>query len=171
MSVHAYPTRAMCGDYLRAAAGAIPCLSLLAALPLARPAAAVLAGLAALFGGFALRTALRHRSRIEMSETALSAVGRRGAPVAWAALDGMRLAYYAPRREREGWMQLVVRAGRAKLSLDSRIEGFALLVARAAEAAAARRLPLDPATRANLAALGLPVAAPPALLSGVGEPA
>jgi hypothetical protein len=59
-------------------------------------------------------------------------------------------------------MQVELRARRAVLRLDSRIEGFDLLVARAAGAAAARGLPLDRATAANLSALGIdrPAAAP-----------
>jgi hypothetical protein len=167
MTVHTYPTAAMSGDYLRAACGAIPCLAILLAVPLAPPVMAAVGSLAALFAAFGIRTALHHRSRIEMTETALSASGPLGANIPWTALDGMKLAYYSARRDRgDGWMQLVLRAGRARLSLDSRIEGFPLLVAQAARAAAARRLTLNPATLANLEALGIAATGPTA-----GEPA
>jgi hypothetical protein len=164
MTVHTYPSLAMSGDYLRAVAGVIGCLARLAAVPLAPLAMAMVSGAAALFGAFGIRTLLRHCSRIEVTETALSASGLLGVKtIPWAALDGMRLAYYAIRRDGGGgWMQLVLRAGRSKVSPDSRIEGFALLVARAAGAAAARRLPLDRATLANLEALGLAPVAPAA---------
>ncbi|HZU87952.1 MAG TPA: hypothetical protein VE993_01720 [Stellaceae bacterium] len=169
-TVHAYPASAMSGDYLRAAAGMIPCLALLAAASLAPLAAAALGGGAALFAAFGIRTALRHKSRIEMTEAALFASGLLGASIPWAALDGMKLAYYSTRRDRsEGWMQLVLRAGRAKLSVDSRIEGFPLLVERAARAAAARRLVLSRTTLANLEALG--IASPVAAERAAGEPA
>jgi hypothetical protein len=170
MSVHAYPARALWGDYLRALAGTLSCLLILAAVPLAPPAAAVTGGLAAVFAAFGLRTGLRHRTRLEMSERALCVAGPRGAQIPWAALDGMRLSYYALRRDGEGWMQLMLRAGPARISLDSRIEGFAALVERAARAAAARRLPLNAATLANLEALGLRPAEPPAAaLRAAGE--
>jgi hypothetical protein len=162
MSVHAYPARALWGDYLRALAGTVPCLVILAAVPLAPLAAAVAGGLAAVFTAFGLRTGLRHRTHIEMSDRALCASGPRGAQIPWAALDGMKLSYYALRRDGEGWMQLVLRAGPAKFSLDSRIEGFALIVERAARAAASRHLPLSSATLANLEALDLMPAEPPA---------
>ncbi len=51
----------------------------------------------------------------------------------------MKLAYYSTRRDRrDGWMQLELRAGASTIRLDSRIDGFAELVERAALAAAAR---------------------------------
>jgi hypothetical protein len=172
MTVHTYPASAMNGDYLRAAAGVIPCVAILAGVPLAPLAIAVVGSVAALFATFGIRTALRHRSRIEMTEAALSASGPLGARIPWAALDGMKLAYYSTRRDRgDGWMQLVVRAGRAKLSLDSRIEGFALLVERSARAAAIRRVPLNRTTLANLEVLGIMPAEPPAATQAVREPA
>ena len=52
-------------------------------------------------------------------------------------------------------MQLELRAGRARISLDSRLDGFDRLVSRAALAAARRDLALTDATAANLQALGI----------------
>ncbi|HJU19410.1 MAG TPA: hypothetical protein VJ770_23390 [Stellaceae bacterium] len=172
MTVHAYPLAALRGDYLRAAAGLLPCLAILALVPLVPLATAAVGGFAALFAGFAIRTALRQWTRIEMTETALLASGLRGATIPWTALDGMKLAYYSTRRESgDGWMQLVLRAGRARLSVDSRIDGFPRLVARAARAAAARRLPLNRATLANLEALGItPAEVPSFAVPATGEP-
>jgi hypothetical protein len=46
-------------------------------------------------------------------------------------------------------------AGRARLSLDSRLDGFDRLVRHAAAAAAERDLELSDATAANLQALGI----------------
>jgi hypothetical protein len=173
MTIHAYPTSAMSGDYLRAAAGVIPCVAILAMVPLAPLAAALVGGFAALFAVFGIRTALRHLSRIEMTETSLSASGPFGAKISWAALDRMKLAYYSTRRDSgAGWMQLVLRAGRAKLSLDSRIDGFSLVVERSARAAAARRLSLNRTTLANLEALGIaPADLSAAVERAAGEPA
>lgn len=153
---HSYPTSAMVGDYLRAAAGLVPATLLLVAMPVGDIAAAVLSGLAAIFAVFALRTLLRHRTSLELTESELRARGAPRRTIAWAKLDRMKLAYYSTRRDRQnGWMQLELRAGNARLGLDSRIAGFDRLVRRAAAAAAARRLDLSAATIANLRSLGV----------------
>jgi hypothetical protein len=52
-------------------------------------------------------------------------------------------------------MQLKLRAGWSSLRVDSRIEGFSELVVAAAKAAEMHCLSLDPATSANLQALGI----------------
>lgn len=156
MTRHAYPASAMHGDYLRAAAGLVPTTAILAATPVSTVAALVLGGLAALFAIFGIRTALRHCTSLELTEAALRASGPLPAAIAWDALDHMKLAYYATGREgKNGWMQLDLRSGWSTLRLDSRIEGFAELVDRAAGAAAARNLPLNETTLANLRALGV----------------
>jgi hypothetical protein len=161
----AYPTSAMLGDYARAAAGLVPTAAALAALPVDLTAAIVLGGFAALFGVFGLRTALRHGTSIEITETALKASGLRPASIRWSELDRMRLTYYSTRRDRrDGWMQLDLRAGWSRMRIDSRIEGFTELVRASARAAETRGLELDAATSANLEALGIkPRATEPAL--------
>jgi hypothetical protein len=57
-----------------------------------------------------------------------------------------------------GWLHLALRAGRQRLRLDSRIDGFAAIATRAAEAARRRRLVLNTATANNLASLGIAAA-------------
>jgi hypothetical protein len=156
VSRHAYPAMAMVGDYLRAAAGLVPSAALLAAGPVGTVPAVILGGFAAIFGVFGLRTLLRHGTRIEMSETGLRAAGARHTVILWSELDRMKLAYYSTRRDRKaGWMQLELRARRARVRLDSRIEGFDSVVRRAALMAAARGLDLNEATVSNLQALGI----------------
>jgi hypothetical protein len=54
-------------------------------------------------------------------------------------------------------MQLQLGAGRARLSLDSRLDGFEQLARQAAHAAVERGLELSDATAANLQALGVRV--------------
>jgi hypothetical protein len=153
---HTYPTSAMVGDYLRTAAGLLPSVVLLATMPLSDAAAAVLGSCAVIFAIFGVRTALRHRTRLEMTATELRARGVRRRTLAWSELDRMKLAYYSTRRDRKsGWMQLELAAGGARLGLDSRIAGFDRLVGRAASAATARGVALNDATIANLAALGI----------------
>ncbi len=156
MTRHAYPNSAMIGDYLRAAAGVVPVALILAIAPVGTGAGAILGGLAALFLVFGVRTALRHMTRVEISDAGLSASGPLSASIHWAELDGIKLAYYSTRRDRrDGWMQLELRAGSARVRLDSRIDGFPALVERAARAAEMRGLELSAATSANLEALGI----------------
>jgi hypothetical protein len=153
-----YPASAMLGDYLRGAAGLVPTLLILATVSVGSVAAVVLAGFAAIFGAFAIRTALRHGTSLEVSDTELRATGLRPVAIPWRELDRMRLAFYSTRRDRKsGWMQLELGAGRARLSADSRLEGFDRLVRYAASAAAERNLELSEATAANLQALGIRV--------------
>lgn len=164
---HRYPTAALAGDYVRAAFGLVFVLPPLVLLSLNPSVAAMLALLALLFLVFAGRTLLLHLAPLEMTETEI----RRGGPlpvrISFAELDELKLSYFATgprmtrgalypvRRDGSGWMQLALRAGGARLRLDSRIEDFAAIVARAARAARQRRLPLNAATTANLAAIGL----------------
>jgi hypothetical protein len=156
MTQHAYPGSAMIGDYLRAAAGFVPIAVILAIAPVGTGGDLILGGLAALFSLFGIRTALRHRTQVAMTETGLSASGPLGASIRWAELDGLKLAYYSTRRDRrDGWMQLELRAVTARIRLDSRIDGFPKLVERAARAAEMRGLELSAATAANLEALGI----------------
>jgi hypothetical protein len=52
-------------------------------------------------------------------------------------------------------MQMNLRDDGTTLSIDSSLDGFSEIAARAARAAAERGLDLHPATRSNLALLGL----------------
>jgi hypothetical protein len=158
MTRHVYPGTALLGDYLRAAAGFVPTATILATTRVSVAAATILAGVAALFLLFGIRTALRHGTRIELTDAAVRASGPLAASITWSEIDFLKLAYYSTRRDRGGgWLQLELGAGRSVLRLDSRIDGFAVLVERAARAAEARGLPLDAATAANLRALGIGV--------------
>ncbi len=154
----AYPASAMLGDYLRAGAGLVPSAAILATVSINSVTAVVIGGFAAIFGAFAIRTAMRHGTRIEVNEVGVRALGLKRTQIDWVALDRLKLGYYSTRRDRKsGWMQLQLGAGRARLSLDSRLEGFDRLVRFATAAAAERDLQLSDATAANLSALGIRV--------------
>lgn len=160
MTRHVYPPSALLGDYARAAIGVVLSVLPLALVPLNPWVATVFALLTLLFLVFGLRTAIRQFGPVEMNETVIRSTGPFARELDWAALDEMKLAYYATRRDgSSGWMQLGLRAGRCKLRLDSRIEDFAAIVARALRAAGDRHLPLSAATKSNLTALGLTVSA------------
>jgi hypothetical protein len=172
MTCYAYPTSAMFGDYLRAAAGFLPSAAILTTMPVGGVAATVLSGFGAIFAVFGVRTLMRHGTRFDLTESALRASGLRRTSIAWAELDRMTLAYYSTRRDRrDGWMQLELRSGRKKVRLDSRIEGFSELVGKSASAAKSRGLPLNAATLANLAALGVSLHSPSGVRELAGDPA
>jgi hypothetical protein len=162
----------MIGDYFRAVAGLVPAAAMLASLPLGSITTVVVGGFAALFAGFGIRTIIRHRTRLEVTRSALRATGLRRASIVWDELDRMNLAYYSTRRDRkEGWMQLDLRSGRSRIRLDSRITGFTELVEISARAAEARGLTLNAATAANLAALGVRSGAERHMPEAAGDPA
>jgi hypothetical protein len=162
-SRHLYPASAMIGDYLRAAAGLVPAGAIFATMPVAPVPATLLGGFAIVFGIFGLRTALRHNTSIEMTDTEIRAHGLVAnglveRTVAWAELNRLRLSYFSTRRDRKsGWMQLELAGNGVKLSLDSRIAGFGEVVRRAADAAYDRQLQVSESTAANLEALGVRV--------------
>ena len=159
MTRHRYPPAALAGDYARAGAGLALTAPPLLLLQLNAVVATLFAALAALFAVFAGRTLVRQRGTIEMDENDIRCTGPFPVTMAWEALDELRLGYYATRRDGSGgWMQLALRAGQRRLRLDSRIDGFAAIVSRAAEAARRRRLTLNTATANNLASLGIAAA-------------
>lgn len=155
---HSYPFSRMIGDYLRASSGLLltagPALSL---RPLPAVSLVVLSALAVLFAGFALQTRRRQRATLQTDGNGI-AQAPRGLRLRWDALTDVRLAYYSTRRDAEGgWLRLTLWAGRQRIVVDSRLEGFPHVLRRAAGAAVRNDLHLEPATRYNLTALGLPV--------------
>ncbi|MBV9824922.1 MAG: hypothetical protein JO001_04455 [Alphaproteobacteria bacterium] len=155
---HGYPVSAMVGDYLRSAAGLVPVAIILAVVPVATVPAVILGGFGAVFAVFGARTVVRHQTRLELTETGIRITGLVPRAISWAELERMRLAYYSTRRDkRDGWMQLELSGAGARISIDSRLDGFDEVVRRATFAAATRNLNLADATAANLEALGIRV--------------
>ena len=174
MSRHHYPIGTLSSDYVRVALGLALTLGPLLALELAAPIAWLLAGLAILFLWFGLRTGLRQLSAVELSTQGIAIRGPFGRQLAWDELAHMKLAYYAPhgwggprRRERQhergerdegrrGWLQLTLQGVRGRpIRVESTLEGFDQVLRCAMTMAARKQLELDPATTANLGALGL----------------
>ena len=159
MTHHRYPIAVLASDYARAVAGLALAVAPLLLVQLNRYVAAAFALLALLFLSFGLRTLQRQMSPLVMTEGGIASTGLMRVEIPWTGLDDVRLAYFATRRDGAGgWMQLALRAGRRRLRLDSRIEGFAAIVERAIRAALRQHLVLSATTLANLAALGLTVA-------------
>ena len=155
-SRHRYPPRAVLLDYLYSGLGLLFTLGPLGLAASAGPAAWVLGGLAALFAVYGARTVVRHRTWLSVNEEGLTVHGLLGRHLPWGRLTRCTLGYYSTRRNRDrGWMQLTLKAGRWSLRIDSQIEGFDLIVRRAASAAAAHGIALDHTTRENLRALDM----------------
>lgn len=155
-----YPRQTIIADYSRAAAGAVLCGAPLLLLEVNLWLAVLLLAGFGLFALFLIRTALRHRTRYVLGPDTLCADGPFATLVEWNRLDRMKLSYFSTKRDRtDGWMQLGVGSTGGRLvKVDSSLEGFHDIVARAAEAAESKRLSLSDTTNANLRSLGIVVA-------------
>lgn len=153
-----YPRTALLGDYARAGAGLAITALPLALLEVNRWIAVPLAAAALLFAVFALRTAQRQASRLELDDAGVTMRGPMGASLAWTDLRGLDLRYYSTKRDRsDGWMQLTLKGGGRRLRADSTLDGFDRLVETAAAAAVRKGVPLTPVTVDNLLAMGVDV--------------
>src|SRR5262245_14823846 len=156
MSGYRYPAAAIAAYYARGLGGLA-----LTGVPLWLLApsgvfAWVLAACMALFLVYFVRAVVRHLTRIELSETGITARGPFGGAVPWSELRSMRLNYYTTRSDRTGgWMQLDLSTGVGSVSVDSRLEKFAEIAAVAAQQAQRRGQRLDETTLLNLKALGI----------------
>lgn len=156
-----YPWRAIAPDYARAAGGFLCTATPALFMDLASLVTGVLAFLAAIFLLFGAQAALRHATRILVSERDIRALPM-GTRLNWDGLTRLTLAYFSVRRDgRSGWMELKLRSGRRTLRIDSRLEGFSEVVRQAAAAATGACLQLDTTTLGNLATLGIGVGSAP----------
>jgi len=155
-----YPRQTLWADYIRAGAGAVLCGLPLVLIEVNNWVAGILGAGFLLFAAFFARTALRQATRYVLGPDTLCADGPAGTLVEWNRLDRMKLSYFSTKRDRsDGWMQLSVGStGSRTLKVDSALEGFYDIVARAAQAAETAGLPLSVATRANLRSMGITVA-------------
>lgn len=167
MSTHHFARASLYADYGRAGIGVSLTFGPLVLLDPTPILAWVFAALALLFAWFGVRTLIRQMSRVEMGTQGIALIGPRPREVGWDQLQEVRLAYFAPRRARrareptraereEGWLQLTLIGddGR-RLNLDSTLSDFADVLDRTHRVVRSRDLPLDPATMANFAAVGL----------------
>lgn len=155
MSSYGYPPAVIAGDIARTLLG-----STVAAVPLlfgepSAPLALLLLGLIAGFLGLGVASLYRHLGRTDCDGTGLVVNGRR---VSWSELSRLRLAYFSTRRDGEnGWFQLTLEGGGRRVSIESSLPHFHDILLAATRAATARSLALDAASRANLAALAIPL--------------
>lgn len=155
-SRHIYPMDKMLGEYARAALG----LGLTAIPVIFADAGAIVRiiflSMALLFLIYGIRTAIRHRSTIEIDETGIAATGFFGRRIAWQDVKDLKLKYFATRRDRKGgWMQLSLGDGKRNLKVESQITDFEKLVETACRQAGQHGITLDDATRTNLQSIGI----------------
>ena len=158
MPVYRYPAGAIAADYARGLGGLALTGGPLWLLAPSGVFAWVLAACMVLFLVYFARAVVRHLTRIELSETGITARGPFGGAVPWDKLRSMKLSYYTTRSDRSGgWMQLDLGtgSGRRSLSVDYRLEGFADIAGVAAQEARRRGCHLDETTLSNLKALGV----------------
>ena len=156
MSARRYPTSSLAADYCRAGVGLTISAGPLIFLNPITAVTYVLSPLAILFGLFACRTLLRQMTQYEVSDTGIRASGPLRFEVYWSDLENVELKYYSTRLDRgRGWMQLRIRNSNRVVRLDSTLQGFSDIVARAAKEAAQRNITLSEPTLDNMRALGI----------------
>ena len=156
MTTHAYPAHAIAGDYLRAVAGLCLVGLPLVAAETAAIVTAVLAASVVIFVLYGVKTMNRHFARIELGEDGIRSRGLGATEIRWRDLQQLRLSHYSTRRDRSGgWLQLLLVSDAQRLRIDSQLQDFASLTARAVAAAREKQIRLDPVTISNLDALGL----------------
>jgi hypothetical protein len=150
-----YPWRAMLPDYARAVVGVASTATPLTLMELPGLVTVVLAFLAIIFALFGAQAALKHATRVVVSERDVRLLPM-GTRLAWDSLSRLTLAYFSVRRDgRNGWMELKVQSGDRTLRIDSRLDGFTDVVRQAAAAASGACLHLEPSTVSNLVTLGI----------------
>ena len=159
-SVYVYPKGALVGDGLTAGCGMTLTGGPLLLLDTAPVVTGFLIFLLIAFAIFGWRVAGQVRARIRVTEDGISASALGTTALAWREVESVKLSYYSTKRDKtSGWLQLVLLGRRQRLSVDSRIEGFAVLAAHAARAVRANGLRPDPTTIENFHDLGLELGA------------
>ena len=154
MTTLAYPPSALVSDIARGGLGAALCLLVLVAVRPVWWLQVVLAVLALLFAVFSIRALARVRQRLLVQDDALVEVSS-SRQWQWDELESLRLRYFSTRRDqRQGWMELTLKFSASQVSVDSRMSGFDVLVARALSVARSKSLLLDASTLRNMEHLG-----------------
>lgn len=154
MSLHTYPLTAVIGDYSRSVGGLAVSAIPFAVAPSTPLVTYLFGGMIAVFLVYALRTAARHFTRVEIGDEGIAANLPTARWIAWRDLELLRLRYYSSKRDRSrGWFQMVLAGAGQRIVIDSPITDFHSIVARSAAAASRNGVSLDEASAANVAAL------------------
>lgn len=152
-----YPPAVLTREVVKAVLGLGLCVGVLVAL---RPTPWVgwpLAGVALMFALYLQQQTRRFFVQVRVDDGGVVRTGATGQQaIRWSELKDLRLNYYPNgRKAQTGTLMLVLKGERKRIKVDSALEEFGTLLARAAQAARERELELHPTTQANLAQLGL----------------
>lgn len=151
-----YPLRALWASYARAAVGVGMMAVPLATAQLGAISTVVLTGLAAVFLGYGLRTALRHATRYGFDDRGVFAIGPISRAIEWGDVANVKLSYYTTKRDgTSGWWQLDINGRDSKIRIESTLDGFGAIAERAVRAARTRGVELSPTTIENLDTFGI----------------
>ncbi len=154
-----YPLRALWASYARAAVGVGMMAVPLATAQLGATGAVVLTGLAAVFLGYGLRTALRHATRYGFDDRGVVAIGPVSRAIEWSDVVNVKLSYYTTKRDgTSGWWQLDIKGRDSTMRIESTLDGFGAVAERAVREARMRGVELSPTTIENLDPLGIELA-------------
>lgn len=123
--------------------------------------AVILWGCFALFTVFFLQTMRKAATTVSADAEQVQqvlALGpvKLGSSITWADITDIRLRYYSTKRKSpDGWMQLTLKGGGSKLTLDSSLDGFDLIAKQAGAIIKEFDLDPDPTTRENFLTFGV----------------
>lgn len=166
MTVLRYKSGALIADALRGAAGiAFTMGPPLLLDDILAPVAWVLWALSSIFVVYLVRTGLRHKTEIRVTEDGIARVGPLGRrALSWDALGSVRLSYFASARTRAGAgvMALTLKGRDAggsdtKIVVESSLNGFDTLVETVAALCARPDVAVDPTSVHNFDAFGAPI--------------
>lgn len=157
-----YQKAALRRDYLRVGAGLVMSVLLLLLVSPCSIAFYIVSAFGATFLAYGAHTYVKQSTVIEIDDQGatrrFSGVLRqicRTQHIAFVSLDRFSLHYYGRRQDRgKGIVELTIGVGKARFTADQALEAFDELVKTARQAARTRGIELDPATEANLGALG-----------------
>ncbi|VAW14101.1 hypothetical protein MNBD_ALPHA09-453 [hydrothermal vent metagenome] len=148
---HRYPLHVAYVAGLRALAGSVAFVALWL-LAGGTVVAVISAAGITIFVAYGVIAVGRAREILVVSPTGIVVRGWRRREILFAELTALRLAYYSTRRDGEkGWMELVVRAGGARLVVESEIDGFSRIASACFDHATKIGLTLSPASERNFA--------------------
>ena len=135
-----YPIRNLWASYARSAIGFVIMAWLLVMAELGTFGTVVLGGLAAVFLGYGLRTALRQATRYGFDERGVVAIGPISRAIEWGELVNVKLSYYTTKRDgTSGWWQLDIKGRDSRMRLESTLDGFRAIAGSTGREAPGRR--------------------------------
>lgn len=152
-----YPQSALNWEIGKGILGAVVCVGLVVGLRPSEWLAWPLGMIAVLFALYALQQARRKPLCFAVDDVGVTRIqGAQRTPLRWSELDDFRLNFYPNgRKAAQGMLVVVLRKGREQVKIDSNLDHFPTLLARAAQAVRERQMELHPTTADNLTKLGL----------------